>query len=166
MWVIPVDVPPSEFVKEEVSELVRKVITKLGPINKLEVTVANIAGEWQGEKSSPDLGSSLLSEQQQFDRLTNDAMSEAVILYFHGGAYVVASPDVLRPTTRRLARDCGGRVFSVRYRLAPQQPFPAALIDAVMAYKYLIDPPAGAMHSPIDPGKIVFAGDSAGVQSL
>jgi len=166
MWVIPVDVQPSDSVKKEVSELVRNVITKLGEIKKLDITVGNFAGEWQGEKSVSELRSSLLSPQQQFDQLTKDAKSEAVILYFHGGAYAVASPDTHRPMTRRIARDCGGKVFSVRYRLAPQNPFPSALIDAVMAYKYLIDPPPGAMHSPIDPGKIVFAGDSAGVQSL
>ena len=62
-----------------------------------------------------------------------------------------------------MAKDSGGRVLAVQYRLAPQDEFPAALVDAVLAYKYLIDPPEGALHKPVDPSRIVIAGDSAGV---
>lgn len=65
-----------------------------------------------------------------------------------------------------MARDAGGRVLAVQYRLAPQDEFPAALVDAVMAYKYLVDPPKGALHKAVDPSKIVIAGDSAGVRFL
>lgn len=49
-----------------------------------------------------------------------------------------------------------------RYRLAPQNPFPAALLDALTAYLYLLHPPPGALHKPIPASKIIIAGDSAG----
>lgn len=49
-----------------------------------------------------------------------------------------------------------------RYRLAPQNPFPAALLDVFAAYLYLLYPPAGALHAPIPASRIAIAGDSAG----
>ncbi|RPB11035.1 alpha/beta-hydrolase [Morchella conica CCBAS932] len=49
-----------------------------------------------------------------------------------------------------------------RYRLAPQNPFPAALLDALTAYLYLLHPPPGALHKPIPASKIIISGDSAG----
>lgn len=55
-----------------------------------------------------------------------------------------------------------GRVCAIDYRLAPQHPFPAAVEDALATYLYLIDPPKEANLKPIDPKKIVIAGDSAG----
>ncbi|PUU76595.1 Alpha/Beta hydrolase protein, partial [Tuber borchii] len=61
-------------------------------------------------------------------------------------------------THRALAR----RVFLLRYRLAPQNPFPAAIIDALISYLYLLYPPPGALHSPVPASKIIIAGDSAG----
>lgn len=55
-----------------------------------------------------------------------------------------------------------GRCFLPRYRLAPQDPFPAAVIDALVSYLFLLYPPPGAFHSPVPASKIVLAGDSAG----
>lgn len=52
--------------------------------------------------------------------------------------------------------------MAVDYRLAPQHPFPAAVEDALATYLYLIDPPKDDESYPIDPKKIVIAGDSAG----
>ena len=60
-----------------------------------------------------------------------------------------------------LARLTGGRCYITRYRLAPQNPFPAALLDVLQAYLTLISPPPGAFHAPVAPSSIVFAGDSA-----
>lgn len=53
-------------------------------------------------------------------------------------------------------------MLSVRYRLAPQNPFPAGLVDALTAYLSLIHPPPGSLHKPVPANKIVIAGDSAG----
>jgi acetyl esterase/lipase len=71
-------------------------------------------------------------------------------------------PASHRPTTKKLAKLTKGRCLSVRYRLAPQHPFPAALLDALISYFTLLYPPAGSFHTPVQPGQIVFAGDSAG----
>lgn len=62
----------------------------------------------------------------------------------------------------RYARKTGGRAFAVSYRLSPQYPFPCALSDALASYLYLIRPPPGAKHRPVDPRRLTLAGDSAG----
>lgn len=71
------------------------------------------------------------------------------------------------PCTHRIpvAQICkltGARAFNVRYRLAPQNPFPAALVDLLTAYLSLIHPPEGSYHEPIPASNIILAGDSAG----
>lgn len=71
-------------------------------------------------------------------------------------------PASHRPAVVKLAQKTEGRAFSVRYRLAPQHPFPAALLDCIIAYLSLIYPPPGSFHEPVNPSHIVFAGDSAG----
>ncbi|KAF8070704.1 hypothetical protein FPV67DRAFT_1038167 [Lyophyllum atratum] len=84
------------------------------------------------------------------------------ILYSHGGGYYFGSVDQERYSIQRHARKIGGRVFAVNYRLAPQYPFPCALQDLLAAYLFLIRPPPGTAHCPVEPSRIVIAGDSAG----
>ncbi|KAI1785206.1 alpha/beta-hydrolase [Ganoderma leucocontextum] len=84
------------------------------------------------------------------------------ILYAHGGGYYFGSFDQERYSIQRLARKINGRVFTMNYRLAPQYPFPCAIQDFIASYLYLIQPPPGALHTPVSPSNIVFAGDSAG----
>lgn len=84
----------------------------------------------------------------------NDTASRAV-LYLHGGAYCVGSPATHRAITSRLARDNDAIVHAPYYRLAPEHPFPAALDDALAAYRALL-------ASEPSPQNIVLAGDSAG----
>lgn len=71
-------------------------------------------------------------------------------------------PHSGRTVCTSLARLTGGRCYITRYRPAPQNPFPAALLDVLHAYLTLISPPPGAFHAPIAPFSIVLAGDSAG----
>jgi monoterpene epsilon-lactone hydrolase len=77
------------------------------------------------------------------------------ILYFHGGGYVFGSPETALSLTGNLVARTGLRAFSLDYRLAPEHPFPAAIQDAVGAYRALLD-------GGEDPSAIAFAGDSAG----
>jgi monoterpene epsilon-lactone hydrolase len=78
-----------------------------------------------------------------------------LILYLHGGAYVAMSAKTHRSVTSRLALWSNARLFALDYRLAPEHPFPAALEDAISAYRALI---AGGT-----PGsRILVAGDSSG----
>ncbi|MDV2077820.1 alpha/beta hydrolase [Marinobacter xestospongiae] len=77
------------------------------------------------------------------------------LLYLHGGAYIVGSPATHRGLTGHLAKATGATVYAIDYRLAPKHPYPAALDDAVAAYKALLD-----QGIPAD--RLSVAGDSAG----
>jgi monoterpene epsilon-lactone hydrolase len=81
---------------------------------------------------------------------------DGVVLYLHGGGYVVGSPRSHRHLAADIALAAGARTFTLDYRLAPEHPFPAALDDAVAAYRWLIE------SLRVKPGCIVLAGDSAG----
>jgi acetyl esterase/lipase len=71
-------------------------------------------------------------------------------------------PCTHRVPLAHLCKLTGARALSVRYRLAPQNPFPAALVDVLTAYLSLIHPPPGSFHEPVPANKIVISGDSAG----
>lgn len=78
-----------------------------------------------------------------------------VLLYFHGGGYVIGSPLSHRHLTGRLALASGACVLSVDYALAPEHPFPAAVTDGVKAYRWLLDRGYSA-------NAVAIGGDSAG----
>jgi monoterpene epsilon-lactone hydrolase len=61
-----------------------------------------------------------------------------VVLYFHGGVYVIGSADATVPLASDIARRSNARVVSVDYRLAPEHPYPAAADDARAAYEGLL----------------------------
>jgi monoterpene epsilon-lactone hydrolase len=83
------------------------------------------------------------------------ARTDAVLLYLHGGGYVVGSPVSHRHLNAALSEATGLGVFAADYRLAPEHPFPAAVDDAVAAYQ-------GLIASGIPASRIAIAGDSAG----
>ncbi|KPI44026.1 AB hydrolase superfamily protein C4A8.06c [Cyphellophora attinorum] len=129
-----------------------------------DLKAAAIGAEWTGPRGNvaKDAPRPDFEEREHYENLVKESPGETTILYFHGGGYFTMDPASHRLTTRALAKSTGGRVLSVRYRLAPQHPFPCALLDALQAYLYLIVPPPGAFHEPVKPQHIVFAGDSAG----
>lgn len=63
------------------------------------------------------------------------ATASQTILYLHGGAFVMGSPASYRSRALRLSYRCGAEVFVPDYRLAPEHPFPAALDDALAAWR-------------------------------
>jgi acetyl esterase/lipase len=77
------------------------------------------------------------------------------MLFLHGGAYVIGSPASHCNLTAHLARSCALRLAVPDYRLAPEHPFPAALDDALAAYK-------GLLELGVAPQDIILSGDSAG----
>jgi acetyl esterase/lipase len=83
-----------------------------------------------------------------------DSRTDAAILYFHGGAYVVGSPLTHRELFHHLTRATGLPVLAVDYRLAPEHRFPAWLDDALATYEVT------AAHLGAE--RVVVAGDSAG----
>lgn len=82
-----------------------------------------------------------------------------VVLFLHGGGWVVCSNDTHQPLAVAIARAAGAAVVMVDYRLAPEHPFPAAVDDARAGLAWVRS--HGAAHG-LDPARIVVAGDSAG----
>jgi alpha/beta hydrolase fold len=159
-----VEIPATDDQETLIVPQIRKVIELLGPgIDQMEVTATPTRGEWQGLRRVPGDKAATWTQEEQYAELETDTLDGPVILYLHGGAYILCSINSHRPLTSHLAEKSHARLLAVEYRLAPQNPFPCALVDALCAYRYLIDPPPGALHKPIHPSKIVVAGDSAGV---
>jgi monoterpene epsilon-lactone hydrolase len=91
----------------------------------------------------------------EFVRERNRAATTGTVLYLHGGAYCLGSPSTHRSITSHLARRAAASVFVAEYRLAPEHPFPAALEDAVAAYR-------GLLARGCSSARLALAGDSAG----
>ena len=81
--------------------------------------------------------------------------AESVILYFHGGVYVIGTASASVPLVSDLVRRTGARAITLEYRLGPEHPYPAAVEDARAAYE-------GLLAQGIAPAQIVLAGESAG----
>ncbi|MGY5853884.1 MAG: alpha/beta hydrolase [Candidatus Thorarchaeota archaeon] len=99
-----------------------------------QVDAGGVSAEWQ-DCSSPSM--------------------DKVILYFHGGGYIMGSIKSHRCMTLPIGRVCNARILSVDYRLAPEHPYPAQLDDAVKVYQWLID-------TGIQLSNVVLMGFSAG----
>ena len=78
-----------------------------------------------------------------------------VVLYLHGGGYVMGSINTHREMVSHISREAKARVLIINYRLAPEHPFPAAVEDSTAAFRWLL-------KEGVSPGRIVVAGDSAG----
>jgi len=78
-----------------------------------------------------------------------------VVLYFHGGVYVIGDAFLAADLASQVGRRTSAKVISVDYRLAPEHPYPAAVDDALAAYRALLD-------NGMAPSDIAFAGESAG----
>jgi monoterpene epsilon-lactone hydrolase len=84
-----------------------------------------------------------------------NAAKDRVIIYVHGGGYVMGSVNTHRDLMGRLSRAAQARVLGLNYRLAPEHPCPAPVEDTKAAYKWLL-------AQDIKPSRIAIAGDSAG----
>ena len=102
--------------------------------------VGGVPGEWLRPRSAAAATAA-----------TAHSASPATVLYLHGGAYCIGSPATHRSLTARLALTSGLPVFALDYRLAPEHPYPAALHDALAAFR--------ALRAQ---GPVVVGGDSAG----
>lgn len=83
------------------------------------------------------------------------AREDKVLFYLHGGAYVIGSRRTHRQLVSHMAKEAGVTAVIPEYRLAPENPFPAAIDDAVAVYRALLE-------SGFKPENIVISGDSAG----
>ncbi|ORX73298.1 hypothetical protein DL89DRAFT_265408 [Linderina pennispora] len=82
---------------------------------------------------------------------------EKIVLYFHGGGWILGNIETHRVITGEISQASGTRVVSVNYRLSPEYAFPAHLLDAYISYCFLL-------KQGFKPSNIVVAGDSAGGQ--
>jgi acetyl esterase/lipase len=109
-------------------------VRNLAPVRREVVRAGGVDAEWlDGPGARPD----------------------RVVLYLHGGGYVLGSVSSHRDMISRLSAAAGARALALNYRLAPEHPFPAAVEDAVAAYRWLLE-------QGIAPTRVVVAGDSAG----
>jgi acetyl esterase/lipase len=122
---------------EELRENVEKMMSQshLSPDISIEpIDINGIAGEWVS---------------------ATESSNEHAMLYLHGGGYILGSSRTYRDLTSRIAAAAGVRVMVIDYRLAPENQFPAAIEDAVNAYRWLI-------NNGFKPENIAIGGDSAG----
>ena len=104
------------------------------------------------------------SDRQQFARIYKPAAAAnatnlPVVVYYHGGGWVIATVDTYDATPRLLAQQLNAVVVSVEYRHAPEAKFPAQHDDAAAAYRWVLQ---NAREWGGDPSKIALAGESAG----
>jgi acetyl esterase len=116
----------------------------IGAVRDLEVPGANGA-----------LGARLYVPQA----LVSGRGDDPLLVFFHGGGWVVGSLESHDAPCRVLAERAGVRVLSVAYRLAPEHPFPAAPHDCIAAYRWVVDHAAELGASP---DRLAVGGDSAG----
>ena len=104
------------------------------PVSTMRVSAGGVDGEWIA---------------------ASGAQPGNTILYFHGGGFRLGSVSSHRELIARISQASHCRVLAINYRLAPEHRFPAALDDAMAAYRWMLE-------QGLKPGSIVFAGDSAG----
>lgn len=139
--------------RQTMARLVRPLLTPSLPIPLQRTLIA------QAYRSSiPPRGSRFSTDiiaKVPVTRCQYGEHSRGVILYLHGGGYIIGSSKTHRGLTGHLAKTSGCEVIAPDYRLAPEHPFPAALEDALAVYQDLLSQGYSA-------GNIAVAGDSAG----
>lgn len=134
---------PTDAVKAILQETIKDQDPTLG-IQTRDITIDGAAGPLQARVYSPDLDSTDL---------------KPLVVYFHGGGFVIADLDVYDGGPRGVSRFADVVVLSVHYRQAPENKFPAAHDDATAAYKWAL---ANAQTIGGDPQRIAVMGESAG----
>lgn len=170
VWIAPVTLPAGlDDEQDDLRQLLFRAIDEMKETPDEHYTKCDllpVEAEWTGYRANvgPDEPPPTdATPEQLYKSLCAEAASFKVILYFHGGAHYMMDPCSHRGTVSMLCKHAGGaRALNVRYRLAPGNPFPAAILDSLVAYLSLLYPAPGAFHAPVDPKNIIFAGDSAG----
>lgn len=139
---------------DRVNEMIRAA-----HLGALELPELRAAFDAQGDITPPDPSIQYMKETANGVPceigLAPGSVSDATILYLHGGGYMIGSCTSHRGLVARLGQAAGVRTLAVDYRLAPEHPYPAAVDDAVAAYQWLLE-------SGTSPDRVFFAGDSAG----
>ena len=88
-----------------------------------------------------------------------ESFNGSALIYFHGGGWVIGTPDAYEQTLRSLANKTGSMVFAVSYQKAPEHPFPIPFNDCWNTFEWVIH---HAERFQIKPSRIGIGGDSAG----
>ena len=143
----PPAVPPTP-------EMARETMRRMRPINQPDLPHVAMIREYQ----APGPGGPIpLRTYRGVGTVTGEALP--VMVYFHGGGWVIGDLDSHDWTCRAVANAAKCAVVNVDYRLAPEHRFPAAFDDALAAVKWVAD---NAQLLNIDPARISVGGDSAG----
>jgi acetyl esterase/lipase len=132
-------------------------------LKRFSIPTARAFQDNLGDMEAKSLASKVTFEPIEFENFEACFVSpkgmlqdkDKVILYLHGGAYVAGNIAYARGFAGMLAAETHRFVLAVAYRLAPENPFPAAVEDALRAYQYLIE-------SGYNAENISFVGESAG----
>lgn len=122
------------YMSDKVAELEQQKFPISEDVKIINVIANDVPAEWQ---------------------IVPNAMDDHVILYIHGGGFVMGSPNDHRLLTVEIGYKTRFKILSIDYRLAPENPFPAGLEDCVKTYKWLLS-------EGCEPKNIIIAGDSAG----
>ena len=138
---------------KDIDKAAELLITYLGPSG-----IAQIGGQKWWQWRAKELEAEWIEMESHFLSHQNDPSSvpKRTLLYVHGGVYFINSVATERYQIQRHARNLNCRAFAPNYRLAPQYPFPCAVLDVLAAYVYLLD----TCHLPA--AEILVSGDSAG----
>ncbi|OAL40442.1 hypothetical protein AYO20_00178 [Fonsecaea nubica] len=147
----------ADYEREELAKLIRSVFDSFKP----ETTFEEMRAGWESmfHGTIPSTGAtSQKVETPDFKGewiTAPEAELDRAVVYLHGGGYCIGSITSYRDMCERLSKATKSRVLAVDYRLAPEHPFPAALDDAVSAYRWVLS-------RGISPQRVAIAGDSAG----
>ena len=168
---------PSREMKEVLDALASldpKPIEKLTPVEaRKQPTPADAVNAVLKKQDKPTDPQALVPGVKHLDRTIAGAAGQIpariytpdgagpfpVVVYYHGGGWVIADKEVYDGGARGLAKEANAVVVSVDYRLAPEHKFPAAWDDALAAYKWVA---ANAASIQGDPKRLALAGESAG----
>ncbi|PVH91938.1 alpha/beta-hydrolase [Periconia macrospinosa] len=167
--------PPDAWVAEatftvpshgsSIADVVYAAIEALGEGNEElgpPASLCDIKGEWIAPRRKADATLADASPEDVVKKIAAHSPDKPTIFYIHGGAFYMGSPASVRPAPIALAQFASGRCFSLQYRLAPQNQFPAAILDVFLAYLSLLYPPPGAAHDAVPAANIVLSGESSG----
>jgi monoterpene epsilon-lactone hydrolase len=140
-------------------EAVRRHLAKLPP--QEDMTFDELRAQYDRAERAFPIGPEVAVEHMHAgavpaERLRPVGAGAGMVLYLHGGGYVIGSPRSHRHLAAAIATSSGASALLLDYRRAPEHPFPAAVDDAVAAYRWLLE------VARVDPKSIAIAGDSAG----
>ena len=139
--------------QDDIDKAATILTTYLGPQG-----IVQVGGRKWWRWRAKELKGEWIEMKSHFHARRKDPLSvtKRTLLYIHGGAYFFNSVATERYQIQRHARKLNCRAFAPRYRLAPQYPFPCAILDVLAAYLYLLE----TCHIPSS--EILVSGDSAG----